>query len=693
MSNLINSLWQGIAVTALIWLLLKLLPRLSSATRYGIWWITLLAVALLPLRTFVDRQTSDTPRPEALSKSDSPTTLVLKAPRAPGEYLLITQPLPAAPAAPIAEVSAPTRWLPLQLPSHLVTRAIVAIWCILSLVFLIRLAVSYRTLRHLKRTGAAPSEALRDRFVRLAESAGLHRSARLLVSHKISAPLALGFLDCAILIPPSLADESSPQEFDHIMLHELSHLSRFDDWTNLLEHFLIALLPIQPALFWIGRNLDLEREAACDDRVVANAASAKPYATSLTRIAELALFSRHGVLATAALATGVASNRSQLYRRINRLLDRRANKTAGIATVPLLATLIMIALLFSYARSAPELIALTEAAPAGSQSPANNDATTSTPTVPDMPSTTIPATPGTQIHTIPAQPGEKLVIDVDLGNIQIVSSSENQVRFKITQTGRDIANFLRHHRITIGRQGHEVSLRATGDPNTSTGDVDIEYEIAVPAKFDLDLKNSAGNTDLSNLNGTLSSSIQAGNIDASACAGTLDLATRAGNIDLSAITATGHVVATNGNIDASNCSSALDLAAINGNIDLSKMSADVHAKTTNGNVEARASSGALDASTKAGNIDIHKFTGPSVNAHAQMGNIDADIDSAPKSASSFMADMGNVGVNLVRSAAIHLKISASMGDVDSQFPSGNINGGGPEFQVSSKMGNVALHSK
>src|SRR5439155_7272599 len=44
---LLNACWQGVAVTALIWLMLRLM-RGSASARFVIWWITLAGVLSLP---------------------------------------------------------------------------------------------------------------------------------------------------------------------------------------------------------------------------------------------------------------------------------------------------------------------------------------------------------------------------------------------------------------------------------------------------------------------------------------------------------------------------------------------------------------------------------------------------------------------------------------------------------------------
>src|SRR5690349_19977361 len=44
-----NGLWQGVALTALIWLVLRLLTTAGAATRFSIWAATLASVVALPV--------------------------------------------------------------------------------------------------------------------------------------------------------------------------------------------------------------------------------------------------------------------------------------------------------------------------------------------------------------------------------------------------------------------------------------------------------------------------------------------------------------------------------------------------------------------------------------------------------------------------------------------------------------------
>ena len=48
LNALMNGWWQAIVLTAIVWIILRDLPRVSAATRLAIWQVTLAVVLLLP---------------------------------------------------------------------------------------------------------------------------------------------------------------------------------------------------------------------------------------------------------------------------------------------------------------------------------------------------------------------------------------------------------------------------------------------------------------------------------------------------------------------------------------------------------------------------------------------------------------------------------------------------------------------
>jgi len=159
------------------------------------------------------------------------------------------------------------------------------------------------------------------------------RRVEICTSREVDRPSVIGFLAPRILIPDWLLAQLTATELNHIVLHEMEHLRRRDDWLNLLQKIGLVLLPLNPALFWIDRRLSTERELACDDGVLERTHTPRDYAASLTSVAERRLeahrSSKMGALALA--TTGLLRRRSELGQRIESILGRRSPTNSAFA--------------------------------------------------------------------------------------------------------------------------------------------------------------------------------------------------------------------------------------------------------------------------------------------------------------------------------------------------------------------------
>jgi beta-lactamase regulating signal transducer with metallopeptidase domain len=382
MTTLLNGICQGVILAAAMWMVLRLLPRLNSTTRFTVLWLTLLAVAVLPIGLLSPRAPAREAQAKPLQTVASngpefPIPTVLRHSRAElrtPANLSRAGLSPSATPQSAADAQNPNssrvqvftaqctsavlamfQHPLIQIRSVKVLTAIEILWAFLSFIMLIRLAGGYWALRSLK-SGATPApKDWQLQLRRLCASNGVGRHPRLLVSSAAAAPMSLGFLDPAIVIPQALLETLSHAEVEHIVLHELAHLRRRDDWSNLAQKLIEALLPIQPALYWIGHKLSLEREIACDDWVIAATGTAKPYAASLTKVAELSQWERAGIL-----AAGAAGDRSQLFQRVHHMLHRTRNSAPKLAIGPLIAAVLAVVALTYLGVRSPQLIALAQ---------------------------------------------------------------------------------------------------------------------------------------------------------------------------------------------------------------------------------------------------------------------------------------------------------------------------------------------
>src|SRR5579872_2760219 len=353
--TLFNSLWEAAILAAVVALVLRVVPNVNATTRYAAWCVALGAALLLPLVTAI-------PQIQVCFGATSPPSHTQTNTHAGPLKQIGTVVAPAkkpdvekdieAPAASSASSPAAFRLperLQFTVPQY-VALAIFAVWCVAALLLLVRLIVNLWRLERLKGDALPMPVEYRERLERWAQADKGEREVRLCTCESIEVPVAVGLFDSMILIPKHLLDTLSQNEIDQIILHELAHLRRADDWTNGLQRFIQALFFFNPAVLYIAQQLDLEREVACDDWVVHQTKEVRPYATCLTKMAEVTAWP-HRPLA----APGVFVTRRGLSVRVERLLragrDVRTSISFGPAGAVVAAFVVMFFVLQSVAPS------------------------------------------------------------------------------------------------------------------------------------------------------------------------------------------------------------------------------------------------------------------------------------------------------------------------------------------------------
>ena len=360
-ATVLNALWEDALLVASVWLLMRAWPRVNAATRYAVWSAALVAAFALPVATTLWLIRAPVSPPVAATHSYASkvpvSPSVLPKPR--------TEQLPAAPAAsPLRFPERPS----VTLPGGLVA-IVFAAWLLLAVYSLARLAVGLARLEQLKRDALPLPIEYRDAMPQWLRASKGARDVRLCVSDETDVPIAVGLFDAMILVPRSLLDRLSEGEVDQICLHELAHLRRADDWTNGLQRLIAALLAWNPAVQFACRQLDLEREVACDDWVLSFVGTVRSYALCLTKMAESAAWPRDPIP-----APGVFSSRRHISMRIERLLGAGRNVATGLAPAPAAvaaAAVVVVALVvaaFAPSIAAPSVL-VTAASPAPALSP------------------------------------------------------------------------------------------------------------------------------------------------------------------------------------------------------------------------------------------------------------------------------------------------------------------------------------
>ena len=267
--RILNSTIEGIGIAIVAWILLRALGRQNSGTRFAVWFAALLGIAALPLFY-------------ALNASGAG----------------LTKP---------SEIMIPSSW----------ALYIFAAWLLIAAAGLIRVGIGFWRLRWLRKSCAPIDLAALDPLLwKTLDEFDSLRAVKVCVSDQVRVPTAIGFVNPLVVIPSWAIQDLSITELNAILLHELAHLRRWDDWTNFVQKILAAVFFFHPAVWWIEKKLALEREMACDDLVLAKTESPRAYAECLISLAEKS-FVRRGL----SLAQAAVDRMRHISLRVSQILD------------------------------------------------------------------------------------------------------------------------------------------------------------------------------------------------------------------------------------------------------------------------------------------------------------------------------------------------------------------------------------
>jgi beta-lactamase regulating signal transducer with metallopeptidase domain len=269
---LVNAMWQLPIIAAFGWLCLKPLRRVPMNYQHGVWVMTLLLSAVIPLATLQGSNTlglaffPDSTKAEAQSETPS-------------------QRVAGSTANPFFRTNEHHRQA-LFLPPF-VTMATGMLY----LVFLAwRMGGFGWTLRRglqlRERACSVPRGSLVERLAeRSAFRLGL-KKIPILHSSLIAGPLTLGIREPLIIFPEKMLAEASETDLYSALCHEMAHIRRKDFLLNLFYEALSLPISFHPVARLIKGRIDQTREIACDEVASAQASSRVGYARSLLSIAQ-----------------------------------------------------------------------------------------------------------------------------------------------------------------------------------------------------------------------------------------------------------------------------------------------------------------------------------------------------------------------------------------------------------------------
>ncbi|RPJ57142.1 MAG: hypothetical protein EHM23_21485 [Acidobacteria bacterium] len=147
---------------------------------------------------------------------------------------------------------------------------------------------------------------------------GLRRKVPVLIHHRLGAAIAAGIIRPSVILPVA-ALEWSDEQRRTILYHELGHIKRRDNLTNLLSLVVCAVYWFNPLAWWAAARLRVCREAACDDLVLNCGTRPSRYVSYLLEATSTP---------PARLISVTLSQVSVLKKRLLTILDPHVNRRA-----------------------------------------------------------------------------------------------------------------------------------------------------------------------------------------------------------------------------------------------------------------------------------------------------------------------------------------------------------------------------
>ena len=297
-TTLLHTLWQGAAIALLLTVVLRFTSTQRPNRRYGLALTALIAIVLTGFFTwaYVDYQQN------APAAASEPVTEEASANTTNEDSAASANSAQSAPAVKSLDPR----------------RLIIPIWLLGVGVMLFRLATSLRAADSLRRScQPANDRALTQQLDQLiSKTLQREQHVRLMLADQLSSPIAMGFFWPVIILPTAVATGTAPEMLRAILAHELAHIRRHDYLVNLGQLLVETILFFNPAVWWISRQIRIEREACCDAEAARLIGDETKYAEALTDYAD----SRRSGIPVPALAFGQEKEGGSLSDRIRRLL-------------------------------------------------------------------------------------------------------------------------------------------------------------------------------------------------------------------------------------------------------------------------------------------------------------------------------------------------------------------------------------
>ena len=178
-----------------------------------------------------------------------------------------------------------------------------------------RLFKNWQYIGYLKKYGLEKSGLEYRLFVKkVSTRLGIKKPVHVYLSHLITSPVTIGYLKPIILLPVAALNGLNTQQVEAVLLHELSHIRRYDYLVNLVITLLHTLFYFNPFVKKFVAAIESEREKCCDELVLQFQYDKLSYASALLTLEKNAASDTVLVMA--------AADKKYLLHRIEKIVGK-----------------------------------------------------------------------------------------------------------------------------------------------------------------------------------------------------------------------------------------------------------------------------------------------------------------------------------------------------------------------------------
>lgn len=190
-----------------------------------------------------------------------------------------------------------------------------ALYLVLLIIPFFRFIRNYRYVQVIRQYGLTKINADWRIFIsNVATRMGIKKTVSISISALISSPVTIGFLKPIILVPFAAINNLTPQQLEAVLLHELSHIKRYDYLVNLIINIIRTFLYFNPFVNAFVKIVEAEREKSCDEMVLQFQYNSHDYATALLMLEKTNHLHKPLIIS----ATG---NKNDLLRRVELIMN------------------------------------------------------------------------------------------------------------------------------------------------------------------------------------------------------------------------------------------------------------------------------------------------------------------------------------------------------------------------------------